>query len=129
MRRLSLALFLAAGAIAGTAAISNAAPPAKNVAFANVKQSCADLASERAWLVNDAKRLTSQVELKNTQLGETANALAAAKTAPRKAELERRAEGYRRELTRLLDRELEATNRLGYLDSTMAKQCKKGGGK
>ena len=125
----SLAVLFAASALTGVAAISNAAPPAKNVAFANVKQSCADLASERAWLVNDAKRITSQVEAKNVQLGETASALAAAKTAPRRAELERRAEAQRRELTRLLDRELEATNRLGYLDSTMAKQCKKGGAK
>jgi hypothetical protein len=121
MPRLSLALFLAAAALAGTAAVSNAAAPAK--------ESCSDLTAERAYLVQQAKRLTAEVELKNVQLGEASNAMGAAKAAPRKAELERRAEGYRRELSELLDRELEATNRLGYLDSTLAKQCKKGGGK
>ncbi len=92
-------------------------------------ESCADLASERTYLVREAKRLTEEVELKNVELGDAAASLAAAKSAPRRVELQRQSEALRRDLTLLLDRELEATNRLGFLDSTIAKRCTNGGGK
>lgn len=120
MRRTSLAILFAACALTGSAAVSNAAPPAEK---------CSDLTAERSYLVLEAKRLTSAVEAKNAELGDAADSLSAAKNAQRKTELERRAEGLRRELTVLLDRELETTNRLGYLDSTISKRCAKGGGK
>lgn len=114
---------LAVLAVAGTIVASNATAAGK-------EPSCSDLTIERAALVQDAKRLTAQVEAKNLELGETSSALAVAKAPARQTELNRRAEGFRRELTVLLDRELEATNRLGFLDSQLAKRCgKKGGGK
>ena len=116
-------ILLAVLAIAGMAAASNATAAGK-------EPTCSELTMERGALVQDAKRLTAEVESKNLQLGETSSALSVAKAAPRQKELSRRAEGLRRELTVLLDRELEATNRLGFLDSTLAKRCgKKGGGK
>lgn len=117
-------MILAVLAVAGIAAASN------STAAAGKEPTCSDLTMERGALVQEAARVTSEVESKNLQLGETSDALAAAKSAPRKTELDRRAEGLRRELVVLLDRELEATNRLGFLDSQLAKRCgKKGGGK
>lgn len=101
---------------------------ASNAGAAGKQPTCSDLASERAVLLQESKRLTSEVEAKNLSLRETSDALASAK-ADRQEELSRRAEGLRRELTVLLDRELETTNRLGQLDSTIGKQCKKGGAK
>ena len=116
-------LLLAVLAVAGMAAASNATAAGK-------EPTCSELTMERGALVQDAKRWTSDVESKNLQLGETSSALASAKSAAHQKELSRRAEGFRRELTVLLDRELEATNRLGYLDSQLSKRCaKKGGGK
>lgn len=117
MRRI-LTLVLAA-ALLGAGSSSDAAG----------KESCTDLAAERSFLVREAKRLTAEVELKNVELGDSAASLAAAKSEPRRKELARRTEALRRELSQLLDRELEATNRLGHLDSTIAKRCAKGGGK
>ena len=114
---------LAVLAVAGITSASNATAAGK-------EPTCSELASERAALVQDAKRYTAQVEAKNLELGETSAAITAAKAAPRQEELNRRAEGLRRELVVLLDRELEATNRLGFLDSQIGKRCgKKGGGK
>lgn len=115
-------LLLAVLAVAGIAAASNATAAGK-------EPTCADLTGERAALVQEAARLTSDVESKNLELGETADALSTSKSAARQTELSRRAEGLRRELNVLLDRELETTNRLGFLDSTIAKRCVKGGGK
>jgi hypothetical protein len=121
MRVNPILLLVAALAVAGLAVASNAVAAAK-------EPTCSDLNSERIVLLQESKRLTSEVESKNLSLRETSDSLASAKPA-RKEELERRAEGLRRELTVLLDRELETTNRLGQLDSTIGKQCKKGGGK
>lgn len=90
---------------------------------------CSALAAERAALKLEVPRLKSAVEAKNAELGETSDARALAKAETRRRELARRAEGLQRELTVLLDREHETVDRLGFVESTIAKRCGKGGGK
>ena len=124
MRANPILTLLAVTALVGLAAATNA------VAAAGSKEpSCSELAAERQFVSQDARRVTGAVEAKNVELGETIDALSVAKAAGRKQELSRRAEGLRRELTVLLDREHEKIDRLGALDSTIAKRCRKGGGK
>lgn len=91
--------------------------------------SCKDLQDKRIVLMNESKLATSDVEAKNVQLGEAADALKKAKDAARKTELERRVDGLRRELGALLDREHSTTDQLGALDAEIAKKCLKGGRK
>ncbi len=89
---------------------------------------CGDLARERGLLIRESKLATSNVEAKNTELGEAADALKAAKDDARKTELQRRVEGLRRELATLEDKETSTVNRLGALDSEIAKKgCKSSG--
>lgn len=114
-----LTIAILAGAIAGSEATAAGREP-----------SCAELVRERAFLIGESRRLTAAVESKNVELGETAGELKAARQPSRKRELSRRAEGLRRELTVLLDRELESVNRLGHLDATISsKRCGKRGAK
>ena len=117
MRRLLLCSILAAAALgaAGGASAKSGAP------------SCQDLQSRRQALIQESRLVTSDVEAKNVELGEAADALRAAKTAARKKELERRVDGLRRELNVLLDREHATTDQLGALDAEIAKRCRKGG--
>lgn len=96
---------------------------------AGKEPSCTELRERRAALITQSQALTSSVEAKNTELGETADALKAAGSEGRKKELERRREGLRRELSTLLDRELSSVNELGALDKQISTRCGKGGGK
>lgn len=119
MRRLTFLSILVAGALsAGGAAMAGTGT-----------KSCKDLQDERIVLIQESKLATSNVEAKNVQLGEAADALQKAKEAGRKAELERRVDGLRRELGTLLDREHSTTDALGALDAEIAKTCLKGGRK
>lgn len=89
---------------------------------------CGDLTRERGILIRESKLATSDVEAKNTELGEAADALKAAKDDGRMIELTRRVEGLRRELATLEDKETSTVNRLGALDSEIAKKgCKSSG--
>lgn len=115
MRRLALLTLLA---LAGPGVDAKSAAP-----------SCQDLQSRRAVLLEESKLATANVEAKNVELGEAADAAKAATDEKRKAELERRADGLRRELTALLDREHATTDELGALDAEIAKRCRKGGRK
>lgn len=92
-------------------------------------RSCRDLNEERSFLVQEAKAITSKVEAKNQEVGETADALKAAKNAPRKQELRRRLDAAKRELSVLLDREHESTDRLGALDAEIYEKCHVKGGR
>ena len=96
---------------------------------AGKEPSCTELRERRDALVAQSKALTSSVEAKNTELGETADALKTAANEARKTELERRREGLKRELNTLLDRELSSVNELGALDKEISTRCPKGGGK
>ena len=112
MRRLALLTLLA---FAGFAADAMSAAP-----------SCEELRSRRAVLLEESKLATANVEAKNVELGEAADALKAATDEKRKVELQRRADGLRRELTQLLDREHATVDQLGALDAEIAKRCSKG---
>ena len=119
MRRLFLSTILAAAALgAGGGAMAGTGTT-----------SCKDLKDRRIVLIQESKLATSDVEAKNVQLGEAADALKKAKDAGRKAELQRRVDGLRRELSALLDREHSTTDQLGALDAEIAKKCLKGGRK
>ena len=119
MRRILVLSILAVAAL-GAGGGAMAAAPTK---------SCKDLQDQRIVLIQDSKLATSNVEAKNVQLGEAADSLTKAKDATRKAELERRVDGLRRELSALLDREHSTTDSLGALDAEIAKKCLKGGRK
>src|SRR4051812_7307215 len=71
--------------------------------------SCSDLSTERAALVRQSKTTTGEVEAKNRERGEAADALKVAKDDARKDELNRRIEGLRRELSALETKELSET--------------------
>ncbi len=89
---------------------------------------CGDLTRERGILIRESKLATSDVEAKNTELGEAADSLKAALDDGRMIELTRRVEGLRRELATLEDKETSTVNRLGALDSEIAKKgCKSSG--
>lgn len=118
MRKTAIALFLLVGATALASATHAAG------AAGGTQPSCSDLKSERAALALHARRVTGAVEAKNMELQETLDLLARARAPQRKRELERRAEGIRREMTVLLDREHESLDRVGYLDNALAaKRC------
>lgn len=115
MRRLALLTLLA---FAGLGADGKSSQP-----------TCDELQTRRAALLEESRLATANVEAKNVELGEAADALKAATDEKRKAELQRRADGLRRELTRLLDREHATVDELGALDAAIAKRCKKKGRK
>ena len=116
IRRLALTSILVAAALGAAGGAMAAGAP-----------SCKDLQDRRLTLVQESTLTTSNVEAKNVQLGEAADALAKSKDAARKVELERRVDGLRRELSALLDREHSTTDQLGALDAEIAKKCLKGG--
>lgn len=118
MKRLLICSLLAVGALgAGTGTAATNGP------------SCKDLSERRTFLLKESELATSNVEAKNVQLGEAADALAKATNPQRKEELKRRVDGLRRELNVLLDREHSTTDQLGALDAQIAKKCRKGGAK
>lgn len=117
-RLLICTLLLGIGALgAGTGSAATGGP------------SCKDLSDRRAFLMKESELATANVEAKNVQLGEAADALAKATNPQRKEELKRRVDGLRRELNTLLDREHSTTDQLGALDAEIAKKCRKGGRK
>ena len=118
MRYLLLSTLLAVGVLGGGGSAAETKPAAP---------SCKELQERRGILVKESALITSDVEAKNVELGEAADALKKATTQARKTELERRMDGLRRELNTLLDKEHSSTDQLGALDAQIAKQCLKGG--
>ena len=119
MRKLLICSLLAAASMgAGPAATAKSGD-----------SSCKDLQDRRIVLIKESELATSNVEAKNVELGEAADASKKATDAKRKAELERRMDGLRRELNTLLDREHSTTDQLGALDAEIARKCLKGGRK
>ncbi len=98
-------------------------------ADAKTGTSCRELADQRSFLVQESKLITSSVEAKNQEVGELAASLKAAKSESRKQELRRRLDGAKRELSVLLDREHESTDRLGALDAEIYQKCSVKGGR
>lgn len=109
------ASLLAAQVVHGNAATGSKAP------------SCAQLRQERDALVAESRSVTAKVETKNVALGETADALRAARSDARKRELTRRQHALKRELSILLDREKEGLDRIGRLEKEISTRCGKEG--
>ncbi len=124
MRHHQILVVVAGLALGATTAVTHASAADK------AEPSCTELTAERTARSIELTRLTASVEQKNVELGEAASARKVAKVESRRTELDRRSEGLRRELTVLLDREHEHSDRVASLDSLLAKKkCGKRGGK